>query len=285
MPRRLMMFTGFVLAIVFVGGSAEARAQAKKAEAKPVAVKVLMPAANATLRIQGQLTRQPGLTRTFESPPLEVGMKYTYTLVAFWEPNNYTKITRTINHSFVAGDKEVVIDLSKPDPKHPDDVLVRYVPTPEDIVEAMLKLAKVGRDDVVYDLGCGDGRMVIAAVAKAEAKRGVGIDIDPLRIKESKANAKRVGVEDKVEFRLGDVLKVKDLSDATVVLLYMGDELNMQLRPILQKHLKPGARIVSHRFTMGDWKPLKTETITGKDGDKYQIHLWKIEEPTKDKDK
>jgi len=122
-------------------------------------------------------------------------------------------------------------------------------------------------------------------VAKAEAKRGVGIDIDPLRIKESKANAKRVGVEDKVEFRLGDVLKVKDLSDATVVLLYMGDELNMQLRPILQKHLKPGARIVSHRFTMGDWKPLKTETITGKDGDKYQIHLWKIEEPTKDKDK
>jgi uncharacterized protein (TIGR03000 family) len=284
MPRRLSLFTGVLLPLAFLGYTVEARAQAKAA-AKPVTVRVLMPAANATLTIQGQRTRQAGLERTFESPPLEPGKRYTYTLVAFWEPNNYTQIKRTIDHAFVAGDKEVVIDLRKPNPKRNDDVLVRYVPTPDDIVEAMLKLGGVGRNDVVYDLGCGDGRMVIAAVFKAEAKRGVGVDIDPVRIRESKANAKKVGVEDKVEFRLGDVLKVKDLSEATVVLLYMGDELNMLLRPILQKQLKPGARIVSHRFTMGDWKPLKTQTITGQDGDKYQIHLWKIEEPKKDKDK
>jgi uncharacterized protein (TIGR03000 family) len=279
------MTIGIVFGLAFLGIAAEARAQDKKAEAKPVTVKVLMPAANATLTIQGQRTAQTGVERTFESPPLESGKRYVYTLVAKWEPNNYTKITRTIDKSFVAGDGEVVVDLRKADPKHPDDVLVRYVPTPDDIVEAMLKLGKVGKDDVVYDLGCGDGRMVIAAVAKAEAKRGVGIDIDPVRIKESKANAKKVGVEDKVEFREGDVLKVKDLSDATVVLLYMGDELNMLLRPILQKQLKPGARIVSHRFKMGDWKPVETKTIVGQDGDKYQIHLWKIEEPKKDTDK
>jgi len=84
-------------------------------------------------------------------------------------------------------------------------------------------------------------------------------------------------VENKVEFRQGDVLKIQDLSDATVVTLYMGEELNLQLRPILQKTLKPGTRVVSHRFTMGDWKPLKTETIGDRRGEKYLIHLWKIE--------
>jgi cyclopropane fatty-acyl-phospholipid synthase-like methyltransferase len=139
---------------------------------------------------------------------------------------------------------------------------------------------------VVYDLGCGDGRMVIAAVKKGGAKRGVGIDIDPQRVAESKANAKQAGVEDKVEFREGDVLKIPDLSDANVVLLYMGEDLNRQLKPILQKTLKPGSRIVSHRFTMGpDWKPDRTETIKGKDGDTYLLHLWTIKDAKKDEPK
>src|SRR5207244_3212860 len=104
----------------------------------------------------------------------------------------------------------------------PDEVKVRYVPTPPEVVEAMLKLAKVGKDDMVYDLGCGDGRMVIAAV-KSGAKKGVGIDIDPQRLKECAENAKTANVEDRVTFRQGDVLKVEDLSDATVVMLYMGN--------------------------------------------------------------
>jgi ubiquinone/menaquinone biosynthesis C-methylase UbiE len=141
----------------------------------------------------------------------------------------------------------------------------------------MLKLGEVGKDDVVYDLGCGDGRIVITAVKNFGAKRGVGIDIDPQRIRESRANAERENVENKVEFRQGDVLKIHDLSDATAVMLYMGDELNMMLRPILQKTLKPGTRIVSHRFKMGDWKPLKTETLVDQKGQKYLVHLWKIE--------
>jgi ribosomal protein L11 methylase PrmA len=141
----------------------------------------------------------------------------------------------------------------------------------------MIKLAGIGKDDVVYDLGCGDGRMVIAAVKQGGAKKGIGVDIDPQRVKEAKENVQKEGVADKVEIREGDALKVKDLSDATVVLLYMGNEFDLLLRPILEKQLKPGARIVSHRFTMGDWKPEKTETLTGKDGDRYLIHLWRIE--------
>src|SRR5438046_9379949 len=127
----------------------------------------------------------------------------------------------------------------------------------------MLRLANVGKDDLVYDLGCGDGRLVITAVEKFQAQRGVGVDIDPERIKDSNANAQKSRVQGKVEFRQGDVLEINDLADASVVMLYMGNDLNLRLRPILQKTLKPGSRIVSHRFLMGDWKPLKTETIIG----------------------
>src|SRR5262249_16654475 len=155
---------------------------------------------------------------------------------------------------YVRAGETAEVDLRKADPKQPDDFFIRYVATPMPIVEAMLKLAKVGKDDVVYDLGCGDGRIVVTAVAKYGANKGVGVDIDPARSKASQFTAKAAGVTEKVEFRQADVLKVKDLDKATVVCLYLGEELNEQLRPLLQKALKPGSRIVSHRFTMGDWK-------------------------------
>jgi uncharacterized protein (TIGR03000 family) len=243
---------------------------------QPVTLRVLLPRADAELAVEGQPTAQRGDSRRFQTPPLEPGQEYYYTLVATWRPNNYTTIHRKRKVAVRVG-PEVVVDLRRPDETNPDDILIRYVPTPEPVVEAMLKLAAVRKDDVVYDLGCGDGRIVITAVRKFGAKRGVGIDIDAQRIRESRVNARTQDVEGKVEFRQGDVLKIEDLSDATVVTLYMGEELNRQLRPILQKALKPGTRIVSHRFTMGDWKPIKTETIVDQ-GEKYLIHLWKIGE-------
>ena len=249
---------------------------ATQTQARPIRLRVLLPAADAQLTVEHQPTGQRGVSRIFQTPPLEPGKDYFYTLAARWEPNNYTTITRTRQIAVRVG-PEIVADLTRPDPKTPDDILVRYVPTPERVVDAMLRLAGVGKDDVVYDLGCGDGRIVIDAVLNFGAKRGVGIDIDPQRIQEARANARKQTVENKVEFRQGDVLKIQDLSDATVVTLYMGEELNLQLRPILQKTLKPGTRVVSHRFTMGDWKPLKTETIGDRRGEKYLIHLWKIE--------
>src|SRR5215470_14791220 len=125
--------------------------------------------------------------------------------------------------------------MRNPQPGRPDRIVVGEGWTPLPVVEAMCKLAEVGKGDVVYDLGCGDGRIVVTAVKKFGAKKGVGIDLDPERIKESNASAKDAGVTDKVEFRLGDVMKIKDLENATVVTLYLGDELNEQLRPILQK--------------------------------------------------
>ena len=130
---------------------------------------------------------------------------------------------------------------------------VPYVPTMPELVDEMLKLANVGKDDVVYDLGCGDGRLVIAAVKKFGAKRGVGIDIDPQRIKESNENAQAAGVADRVRFIEQDLFKA-DISEATVVTLYLLPDVNLKLRPKLWAELKPGTRVVSNAFDMGDWK-------------------------------
>jgi ubiquinone/menaquinone biosynthesis C-methylase UbiE len=136
---------------------------------------------------------------------------------------------------------------------------VPYVPTPEKVVARMLEIAQVGPNDIVYDLGSGDGRIVITAARKHGA-RGVGIDIDPDRIREARENARSAGVSDRVEFREGDLFKA-NLGEATVVTLYLLSSVNLQLRPKLLNELKPGTRIVSHAFDMGDWKPIRTEKI------------------------
>jgi len=159
--------------------------------------------------------------------------------------------------------------------QQPDAVtLAPYVPTPPDVVDRMLALAEVGPRDVVYDLGCGDGRIVIAA-ARRYGARGVGVDIDPVRIRESIANARKAGVEQLVTFRLQDALKT-DVSDATVVALYLLSFANLQLRPLLQTQLKPGARIVAHNFGMGDWEPDGVDTFTDAAGGVRTLYLWRI---------
>ena len=154
-------------------------------------------------------------------------------------------------------------------PRRPD---VIWLPTEDAVVTAMLKLAEVTKDDVVYDLGCGDGRIVIAA-AKQFGAHGVGIDIDPERIKEANAAAQRAGVGSRVKFIEGDLFDPAiKISDATVVMLYLLPSLNARLRPRLQGELKPGARVVSHAFSMGDaWVPEKTQQI----GDSV-IYRWVI---------
>ena len=130
---------------------------------------------------------------------------------------------------------------------------VHFVPTPDEVVAEMLKMARVTGNDIVYDLGCGDGRIVITA-AKRYGARGVGVDIDPERIRESKENALNAGVADRVRFIQQDLFKT-DFKEATVVFLYLLPELNLELRPKLLRDLKPGSRIISHEFDMGDWKP------------------------------
>jgi len=153
--------------------------------------------------------------------------------------------------------------------------LAPYVPTPQDVVDRMLADANVTSSDVVYDLGSGDGRIVITA-AKKYGAHGVGIDIDPNRISESRNNARSAGVGDLVEFQRGDILQA-DVSRATVVTLYLVCSANLKLRPILTRQLRPGARIVSHAFGMGDWKPEKVDQFKDAQGDDRVIYVWRAD--------
>lgn len=198
---------------------------------------------------------------------------------SFW-PNTYTNIIRTKMVKLEKG-KTTAADLTSEDPDTPDSIKPIYVPTPMEVVHAMCKMGKVGADDVVFDIGCGDGRLVIQAVKFFGAKKGVGIDIQDDLIVECLKNARRDEVLDKVEFRAADALKIKDFSEASVVLLYLGDHLNEKLKPTLRSTLKPGSRVVSHRFLMGDdWPPDESITINAKnnygDPEDYKLHLWTI---------
>ena len=158
----------------------------------------------------------------------------------------------------------------------PQRSLAPYVATPPDVVDRMLTLARVSARDIVYDLGCGDGRIPIAAAVKYGA-RGVGVDIDPRRIEEAKSNARAAGVEHRVEFRLQDAMTV-DVSKATVVTLYLLSSSNERLRPILTRQLKPGARIVSHAFSMGpSWPADRVDQFTSEQGDLVTLYLWKAD--------
>jgi uncharacterized protein (TIGR03000 family) len=237
---------------------------------------VTVPADDAELVVNGQAVLGAGASRTFQTTAADDGT-HQYTVAATWKPNGYTTMTRTKTVSFRGGEPGRV-DLSVDDPA--DRVRVIYVPTPEDVAEAMVDLAGVGRDDVVYEPGCGDARITIAAI-RAGARRGICVDIDPERALESKANVEAAGFADRIDVREGDALDVKDLSDVSVVLLYMGDHFNLLLRPVLWRELKVGSRIVSNRFTMGDWQPDKTISMSGFPGGASELHLWTITEEIK----
>ena len=161
----------------------------------------------------------------------------------------------------------------KPAQKRPDaPQLAPYVPTPQEVVDRMLALANVTKNDFVVDLGCGDGRIVVTAARKYGA-RGLGVDIDPVRIAEANANAKAAGVTNLVEFKLQDALKT-DVSNASVVTTYLLSQSNLKVRPLITKQLKPGSRIVTHNFSMGDWAPTKSESFDDDTGRRRTIYLY-----------
>jgi uncharacterized protein (TIGR03000 family) len=269
MTRRTLVLS---LAFFAVTGLALAQAPPTAKSKVKSTLKVNVPQEDAELKIEDVVMKTTGTVREFDTPELEAGSPWEYKFTVVWEPNNYTKITRVKSVQFKAGDA-VTVDLTKDEGN--DKAFIRYVPTPDDIVKKMLEMGKVTKEDTVFDLGCGDGRLVIAAV-KFGAKKGVGIDLDPERVKESKENVDKEKLKDKVEIRQGDLLEVKDLDTANVVLMYLSDELGAIIKPKLMKDLKPGTRVVSHRFTIGDWKPDQTLTVKGEDGDEYVLHVWTV---------
>ncbi len=155
-----------------------------------------------------------------------------------------------------------------------DPYLAPYVTTPQEVVDEMLRMAEVQKDDLVYDLGSGDGRIVITA-ARRYGARGVGFEIDPDLVRHAREIARRAGVADLVEFREQDVMTV-DLSPATVVTMYLLREANLKLRPRIQTQLRPGSRVVSHDFDMGDWQPGAIHRVQDKTGRVRTLYFWRI---------
>lgn len=151
---------------------------------------------------------------------------------------------------------------------------VHYEPTPPNVVTDMVRLAQVRRGDVVFDLGCGDGRVVIAAV-KVKGARGICVDIDPQRIRESRDNAAAAGVQEHIRFLQQDLFAT-DIREATVVMLFLSPEVNLKLRPKLWRELRPGTRVISYVHDMSGWKPERIVTVQGRWGER-PLHLWMIE--------
>jgi uncharacterized protein (TIGR03000 family) len=294
----MRLIQGSCFALLLLGFSTTGSAQDAKA---PAFLKIIVPA-DAVIEVDGVATKQTGSSRLFVSPFLDKGKKYSYQLKATFTQNGKKVVVEKM--VVVEPGKEVEVDLSAGEPGKKDEpkkeetkkkkdeprkevrLDVPYVPTPEPVVEAMLKLANVTDKDVVYDLGCGDGRIVITAVKKFKAKKGLGIELAPERVKLSKDNAKKEDVTDKVEIREGSVLDLKDVSEASVVTLYLLPDINLKLMPVLKKTLKPGSRIVSHDFDMGDWKAEKELAVKDQNGREHTIYLWTIpgaNPPKKDK--
>jgi uncharacterized protein (TIGR03000 family) len=283
LTSRPSIFAAFVVLLVGFATNA-ANAQDKKAQAT---IKLLIPElpTKTFLKVDGKdvdVAATKDGDRMFITPQLEPGTTYKYKIEAKIVPNNYTEIFRIRNVVVKAGE-ELTVDLAKKDGKIKDDVRVRWVPTPESVVRDMCELAKIGKEDIVMDPGCGDAIMIITAVRDYKAMKGKGTDIDQDRVKESQKSVEMAGLKDKIMIKEGDALKLtaEDLGDVTVLMLYMGNELNSRLRPLLWEHMKPGSRIVSHRFIMDDWKPDKTIKVTHEDEfeesiEEFTLHVWSV---------
>ncbi|HLJ94184.1 MAG TPA: TIGR03000 domain-containing protein [Gemmataceae bacterium] len=261
------------------------------AAAQPALLRVQVPA-GAELLVDGTRTKQTGSERYFQSPPLPAGRKFIYSLKATWKEDGKEVVREEVAR--VEAGQETIVDLRQAapgkeakaadnpsqskevrKPKREPDIF--FLPTPQAVVDRMLELADLKKDDVVYDLGCGDGRFVVTAAEKYGVK-ATGFDIDPERVKDSLENVKKHHVEKLVTIKEADIFEL-DLRPASVVTLYLLPELNEKLMPQLSK-LRPGSRILSHDFPMDGAKPKKVERMKVKNDrgeeSEHTIYLWTV---------
>jgi uncharacterized protein (TIGR03000 family) len=261
MRRKLILAVGFFICVIL----ASAFAQDYR---KTVTIEVYLPE-DAQLLVEGKETTSKGTMRRFVSPPLAPG-KYTYTIKAIIPgPNGPQTVTEQVDVR--PGDFES-IDLRPPDKRPVTDV--EYEATPQKVVDALLRMAKVTKDDVLWDLGCGDGRIPITAAKKYGCK-AVGFDIDPERVNESRTNARKLGVEPLVTIEQRDIFKLDLSKGPTIVTLYLLPRLNVKLLPQLRK-LPPGTKVISVAHRMADIKPDQQIVIETEQGE-FDIYLWKAE--------
>ena len=254
-----------LVGLLMVGGLAPLWGQDKKDAAKKPGTLIVRVPAEAQLEIDGKATKETGEVRRFTAPAAE-----THTFIIKVMLSKTGGSTR-MRQARVQPGQEVEVDLRPGNDQDSSEII--FVPTPPSVVVEMLEFAGVGKNDVVYDLGCGDGRIVVTA-AKKYGARGIGVDIDPVRVKEARELAKKEGVEHLVEIRLGDALAVPDIDKATVVATYMLPEFMARMEPHLRKNLKAGTRIVAHDYPLPNWKPDAEKTVHGQSWE-HRLYLWR----------
>jgi len=242
-------------------------------------VRVTVPQDDAELTVETVVTKTKGKVREFDTPEMDAGKRFVYDFAVTWKPNKFTTITRKATRKFTAGD-ELVVDLTKDEGN--DKAVVTLRPPTADVVAELVKVAKLTKDDVVFDLGGSDARLLTAAV-KAGAKRGMAIQPDTAKATATKEQVKKAEMEGKIDVHQVEFADSKDYPEATVVFLYLGDEVSAALRPTLLRDLKPGTRVISYRFKMGDWPPADTTNGVNADGDNYEIYTWKVTDADKQK--
>ena len=243
-------------------------------------VKVTVPQDDAELSVEQKPTNTKGKVREFDTPDMESGKRYIYDFQVTWRPNKFTTVTRKATRKFTAGDA-VEVDLTKDEGN--DKAVVALKPPTDDVIAEAVKAAKLTKDDVVFDLGGADARLPIEAVKKGGAKRGVLVQPDATKVAAAKEQVKKAELEGKVDVQPAEPAGGKDYAEATVVFLYAGEEGNTALRPVLLRDLKPGARIISYRFKMGDWAPAATTPGVNADGDNYELYTWTVTDADKQK--
>jgi uncharacterized protein (TIGR03000 family) len=280
MHRTLNPLVVALAGLAFLGPTPLSFSQ-EAAGSQPAYIRVYVQS-DARLTVDGTSTKQTGAVRRFVSTPLPAGKKFVYTFKATWQENG-KEMTREQEARVQAG-LETTVDFrqekkkaEKQDTSLDREPDVVYWPTPQPVVDKMLELVNIKKGDVIYDLGCGDARILVTA-AKKYGVKGFGYDIDPDRVKESLENVKKNKVEDLVTIKRADIFTL-DLKDANVVTLYLLPSLNVKLMPQLAK-LKPGSRIVSHDFDMKGAKPkkvvhMKATNHMGMEGD-HTIYLWEV---------
>jgi uncharacterized protein (TIGR03000 family) len=252
---------------------------AQPAAAVKSKVKVTVPQDDADLSVEAKATNTKGKVREFDTPDMEAGKRYVYDFQVTWKPNTFTTVTRKATRKFTAGDA-VEVDLTKDEGN--DKAVVALKPPTDDVIAEAVKAAKLTKDDVVFDLGGADARLPIAAV-KGGAKRGVLVQPDATKATAAKEQVKKAELEGKVDVQPAEPAAGKDYAEAAVVFLYAGEEGNTALRPVLLRDLKPGARVISYRFKMGDWAPTATTPGVNADGDNYEIYTWTVTDADKQK--
>jgi uncharacterized protein (TIGR03000 family) len=235
-------------------------------------VRVTLPAANAELFIETKLTKTAGLVREFDTPDVEPGKRYEYQLKAVWKPNEETTVTRTRNVKF-SGGEEVTLDLTKDDGT--DEIVVKLKPMTADAIADICTEAAIAKTDVVVIPDCTDARWPVA-VAMAGAKRVIALQADATKAKTLRDEIRKTEADGAIDVLPTAPADYKDYAEASVVLLYLGEERNNSLRAKLLNDVKPATRIVSYKYAFADWKPKTTKKAVNSLGEEYPIHAWAV---------